>query len=102
MRVFLLCKHFPQKDSYQDIRYQQGLRAKGSPPNVLPAWRYCLSNILAYGHYPKQFSGFLEISEDGLCQVLEHIKIILNESGFLLTLDSPPSVLLTHRSNTGE
>lgn len=49
-----------------------------------------------------QFFGFLEISEDGLCQVLEHIEITLNESGFLLELDSPPSVLLTHRSNIGE
>lgn len=62
-----------------------------------------MSNIPAYGHYStNSFFGFLEISKDGLCQVLEHIQITLNESGFLLKLDSPPSVLLTHRSNIEE
>lgn len=58
--------------------------------------------MLAYGHYSKQFFGFLEMNEDGLCQIWEQIKITLNEAGFLLTLDSSPSVSLTHRSNTRE
>lgn len=42
------------------------------------------------------------ISKDDLCQVLEQIKIILNESGVLLELDSHPSVFLAHRSNIQE
>lgn len=42
------------------------------------------------------------ISKDDLCQVLEQIKIILNESGVLLELDSRPSVFLAHRSDIQE
>lgn len=65
-----------------------------------------MPNIPAHGDFPKQAFGFLAlgagISKDNLCQVSEHRKITLSESGILLELGSPPSVFLTHRSDIGE